>query len=318
MEAERPAEAQLAELFCCGSGISARLAREQRDADQGRSDLCAANTFRRLRACAGRAAAATSTARQDRPIHTSSGPGARPVREEAVDAPREALERRGGVVAVVILKIVFLRSRVAAEDEEVRRRVPRESGLEPPSTEIRQGPALGVEGPGLDVRRQFASDDVELVALGEGRAVHGPNHVRVRERLRARASRKAVWLLATTSTSGSPADSRSSASQACAAGPVTLSAVPPDAERTLRRTVTSACFVGRSSLFRSVRGLLRFGAVTVTLVLEDLVCAALWRRGDRRKPQHSVAPYRSDCDHMINAYLRCRRHRNAKNLEAHS
>ena len=108
---------------------------------------------------------------------------------------------------------------------------------------------------------------------------------------------------------------RSSASQARAAGPVTDRAVPPEFDRTLRLTVTSACFVvGRSSPFRSVRGLLRFGAVTVTLVLEDLLCAALWRSGDRRKPQHSVAPYRSDCDCMINAYLRCRRHRNAQNL----
>ena len=91
--------------------------------------------------------------------------------------------------------------------------------------------------------------------------------------------------------------------------------MPPDAERTLRLTVTPSYFVvGRSSPLRSVRGLLRFGAVTVTLVLEDLLCAALWRSGDRRKPQHSVAPYRSDCDRMINAYLRCRRHRSAQNL----
>ena len=107
------------------------------------------------------------------------------MREEAVDAPREALERRGVVVAVVVVEVVFLMSRVAAEDEEVRRRVLRERGLEPPSAEVRQGPALGVEGPGLDVRRQFASDDVELVALGEGQAVHGANHIRVRERLGA-------------------------------------------------------------------------------------------------------------------------------------
>ena len=57
-------------------------------------------------------------------------------------------------------------------------------------------------------------------------------------------------------------------------GPVTLSAVPPDAERTLRRTVTSACFVGRSPFVgRSSKGLLRFGVVTVvTVALYDLVC----------------------------------------------
>ena len=45
-------------------------------------------------------------------------------------------------------------------------------------------------------------------------------------------------------------------------------------ESTLRLTVTSAYFVvGRSSLFRRARGLLRFGAVTVVAVaLYDLVC----------------------------------------------
>jgi hypothetical protein len=107
------------------------------------------------------------------------------VREEAVDAPREALERRGVVVAVVVVEVVLINRRVAAEDEEVRRRVLRKRRLEPPSTQIRQGPAFGVEGPGLDVRRQLASDDVELVALGEGQAVHGANDVRVRERLGA-------------------------------------------------------------------------------------------------------------------------------------
>ena len=235
------------------------------------------------------------------------------MREEAVDAPREPFQSSGAVVAVVILKIVFLMSRVAAEDEEVRRRALRERGLEPPSTKIRQGPAFGVEGPGLDVRRQVASDDVELVASAKARLSTAPITFEYVSALEPSACRSAVWLAATTSTSGSPADSRSSASQALPRGPVTDSAVPPDAERTLRLTVTPSYFVvGRSSPLRSVRGLLRFGAVTVTLVLEDLLCAALWRSGDRRKPQHSVAPYRSDCDRMINAYLRCRRHRNAQ------
>ena len=102
----------------------------------------------------------------------------------ATTAPREALERRGAVV-VVVVEVVLFRSRVAAEDEEVWRRVLRERGLEPPPAKVRQGPAFRVEGPGLDVRRQFASDDMHLVALGEGQAVHGANDVRVRERLGA-------------------------------------------------------------------------------------------------------------------------------------
>ena len=107
------------------------------------------------------------------------------MREQAVDAPREALERRGVVVAVVVVEVVFLMSRVAAEDEEVRRRVLRERGLEPPSAEVRQGPSLGVEGPGLHVRRQFTGDDVELVALGEGQCVYRADGVGMHERLRS-------------------------------------------------------------------------------------------------------------------------------------
>jgi hypothetical protein len=107
------------------------------------------------------------------------------VREEAVDAPREPFQSSGAVVAVVVVEVVILRSRVAAEDEEVRRRVPRERDLEPPPTKVRQGPALGVEGPGLDVRRQLASDDVELVALGEGQCVYRADGVGMHERLRS-------------------------------------------------------------------------------------------------------------------------------------
>ena len=135
------------------------------------------------------------------------------------------------------------------------------------------------------------------------------------------ACRNAVWLAATTSTSGSPADSRSSASQARAAGPVTDSAVPPEPERTLRRTVTSSCFVvGRPSLFRSVRGLLRFGAVTVgtvallrnavTMTLVDLGCAAA-RRSERCRSV--VTAHRSDRDRILPALSQSEA-RNAQNL----
>ena len=120
--------------------------------------------------------------RKDRPIHTSSSASARPVREQAVDAPREAPGGHGRLlsVAVVILKIVFLRSRVSPEDEEGWRRVLRERRLEPPSP--RSGRDLRyVKVRGLDVRRQFTGDDVELVALGEGQAVYRADGVGMHE-----------------------------------------------------------------------------------------------------------------------------------------
>ena len=191
MEAERPAEAQLAELFCCGSGISAGLPREQRDAHQRPVRLVRSKHFQALGALAPAFIDGPPTATCDTEIRAKTAPftrAAAPAHVPCGKRPSTRRAKRSSAAAPSSPSSSSKSSSSGAASPPKTRKCGAVCSRARPRAASYQGPA----GPRAWRRRSrprraaaICSDDVELVALGEGQAVHGANGVGMRERLRS-------------------------------------------------------------------------------------------------------------------------------------